>query len=135
MDQITLVKDAIHRPDEPRHFMQFKYPDKHFVASYKGQTLAETSNALVLSEVGYGIYEPVIYFPVEDVKEEVLRKTAKSTHCPLKGDTEYFDLAGNGADEDADIAWRYAQPFDFAEKLIGYIAFDSRKVRIESDSK
>ncbi|MGR8950240.1 MAG: DUF427 domain-containing protein [Gammaproteobacteria bacterium] len=130
MEQITLVRDAIHRPDEPRHFMQFKFPSTNFVASYRGKQLAKTSNALVLSEVGYAIYDPVIYFPLVDVDENSLDRIDKTTHCPIKGDTEYFDLAGSDDRSASEIAWRYAKPLDFASKLIDYVAFDTNKIKV-----
>ena len=130
METITLVKDAIHRPDEPRHFMQFKFPDTHYVAQYDDKTLASTRNALVLMEVAYAIYEPVIYFPLEDVSQDLLQKIDKTTHCPLKGDTAYFDLEGAQHENEKEIAWSYAKPLPFAAKLREYLAFDPRKIRV-----
>lgn len=131
MDKITLVKDAIHRPDEPRHFMQFKYPEGEFIATIGSLHLAKTKNALALSEVGYGIYDPVIYFPLTDVNLDALNKIGKSTHCPLKGDTEYYDLKTGAGNHAREIAWRYSKPLAFAAKLADYIAFDSKKVHIQ----
>ena len=92
MEQITLVKGAINRPDEPSHFMQLKFPEKSLVAAVGALTIAKTDHPLVLSEVGYGIYDPVVYFPIKDVNLELLEPIAKSTFCPLKGDTEYFNM-------------------------------------------
>ena len=132
MEQITLVKNAIHRPDEPRHFMQFKFPDTTYTASVDGQEIARTSNALVLSEVGYAIYQPVIYCPRSDVEMSLLLKIDKSTHCPLKGDTDYFDFVGPST-RVSEIAWNYARPLDFAAKLSDYLAFDTTKVRVAAD--
>lgn len=130
MEQITLVKDAIHRPDEPRHFMQWKFPDNRVTATINGVSLADTKQALVLSEVGYGIYEPVIYFPLGDISIDKLEKIDKSTFCPLKGDTEYYDLKDADNESQKEIAWRYSRPLSFAQKLQDYVAFDPAKVTI-----
>ena len=135
MEKITLVKDAIHRPDEPRHFMQFKFPAKSFVATIAGVVVAETDQPLVLSEVGYGIYDPVIYFPMKDVAANQLRNNDKSTFCPLKGDTEYFDLKDAKSDVEKEIAWRYSRPISFAQQLKDYVAFDPNKVAVEKTQK
>lgn len=131
MENITLVKDAIHRPDEPRHFMQFKFPDKRFIASIGNVMIAKTDQPLMLSEVGYAIYEPVIYFPIKDVAIDQLSKIEKSTFCPLKGDTEYFDLKDAKTDGEKEIAWRYSRPLNFAQQLQDYIAFDPNKIAVE----
>ena len=63
MVQITLVKDAIHRPDEPRHFMEYTYMDQLYVAKIGETIVAESRTILKLSEVGYHIYDPDPYFP------------------------------------------------------------------------
>ena len=131
MESITLVKDAIHRPEEPRHFMQYKFPDNRYVASQKGQTLANSRYALLLSEVGYAIYDPVVYFPLEDVSSDLLVQIDKTTYCPLKGNTAYFNLNEAKDDSGKEIAWSYANPLPFAEKLQNYMAFDVRKVKID----
>ena len=132
MESITLVKDAIHRPDEPRHFMQFKYPDTQYTATFQGQEIASTKNALVLSEVAYAIYDPVIYFPRADINNERLSKIDKTTHCPLKGDTEYYNLKDTANSSGEEVAWCYAEPLSFAEKLRDYVAFDTRKIKVSA---
>lgn len=130
LEQITLVKDAIHRPDEPRHFMQWKFPEKRVCAAINGVSVADTTDPLILSEVGYGIYDPVVYFPINDVAYQHLEKIDKSTFCPLKGDTEYFDLKHADNASEKEIAWSYARPVDFAQQLQQYVAFDPAKVII-----
>ncbi len=132
MGEFSLVENAIHRPDEPRHFMEFQFPDGLYTARFEDLELARSRQTLKLSEVGYHIYDPVIYFPLADVSLEYLRATSKSTHCPLKGDTCYYDLH-HDARLVADIAWRYSAPYDFARTLENYLAFDARLVRVSRD--
>lgn len=127
MAGITLVKGAIHRPDEPRHFMEIRHPGSRFTAIVNGKTLADSTHVLKLCEVGHHIYDPVIYFPVADVDMGLMRQTDKTTHCPLKGDTVYFDYV-DGPAVVKDVGWAYVETFDFARALRGHIAFDRELV-------
>lgn len=129
METITLVKEAIHRPDEPRHFMEYTYPEARYTATLGEHVLADSTAVLKLSEVGYHIYEPVLYFPLADLNSELLNPTTKSTHCPLKGDTNYYDLKAGDSTTEA-VAWCYSSPLDFAKTLAGYAAFDPGQVRV-----
>jgi uncharacterized protein (DUF427 family) len=82
-----------------------------------------------VKEVGLDVYDPVVYFPREDVAMARLVKSAKSTHCPLKGDTEYFDLdLGDQRIENA--AWSYDRTIEGASALKDRIAFDARLVQV-----
>ena len=110
--------------------MQYRFPKRSFVATLGDREIAKTNNALVLSEVGYAIYEPVIYFPESDVALELLEKIDKTTHCPLKGDTAYFNLVDAATEHEQEIAWQYDKPFEFAAKLQTYIAFDPNKINV-----
>ena len=88
----TLVKDAIFNPSEPRHFMTITETTYKITAQLGDIILASSQATLEVKEVGRGIYDPVIYFPRSDIKMQYLTNNEKTTHCPLKGDTEYFDL-------------------------------------------
>ncbi len=131
MEQITLVKEAIHRPDEPRHFMEYSYPEQRYVAKIGETVIAESGAVLKLSEVGYHIYDPVLYFPLADARLDLLQVSDKSSHCPLKGDTNYYDFNDGEASIDA-VGWCYSRAFDFANVLADYVAFDSRLVSVSA---
>ena len=47
-----------------------------------GAVIAETCGALELTEQGYN---PVIYFPRDDIAMAFLDQTEKTSHCPHKG--------------------------------------------------
>lgn len=126
---VTMVKDAIHNPADARHFMRLGRPEYTITATVNGTELARSSQALKLKEVGYDIYDPVIYFPREDVNMERLQKNEKSTHCPLKGDTEYFNaLTDQGTVDNA--AWSYDRAIEIAKEIENYIGFDVRYAQI-----
>lgn len=128
-ESITLVKNGIHNPVNARHFMRIARPAYTITATIKGTEIARSSQALKVKEVGFDVYDPVIYFPREDVQMVRLKKNEKSTHCPLKGDTEYFDAVTElGTVENA--AWSYDRTIEIAGEIQDYIGFDARFAQI-----
>ncbi len=125
---VTLIEDAIHNPDEPRHFMTVLPAGDGRSVSIGGTVIAESDDAVVVREVGYSIYEPVLYFPREDITMDLLRVTDRTTYCPLKGDTEYFDVAVDG-EVVPDAAWSYVN-MRLGDELKQLVAFDSSKAVI-----
>ena len=125
---VTLIEDAIHNPDEPRHFMTVLPVGEARSVSIGGTVVAESSDAVVVREVGYSIYEPVLYFPRADINMELLQKSERTTYCPLKVDTEHFDFAGDDG-QVADAAWSYVN-MRLGDELKELVAFDSSKAEI-----
>ncbi len=130
-ETVTLVEGAAHNPAEPRHFMRIKPVRRRVRVLRDGAVLADSTAAVRLLEVGRDLYDPVIYFPRDDVTD-ALKKNAHSTHCPLKGDAVYFDLPGmSGGIVAEKIAWSYETPLDFASELAGLVAFYGDAVTVE----
>jgi class 3 adenylate cyclase len=70
---------------------------------------------------------PAYYFPAEDVRMDLLAKTAFSTHCPFKGNASYWTLkVGDRIAENA--AWAYEEPYREAAPIRGYLSFYRSKV-------
>ncbi|MEQ8663987.1 MAG: DUF427 domain-containing protein [Gammaproteobacteria bacterium] len=128
---VTLVRNAIHNPADPRHFMRVVPCEKLVVATLNGRELARSTRATLVKEVGYDIYDPVIYFPREDVDMASLRQGTRSTHCPLKGDTAYFDAIIDGTTT-AQVGWSYVAVIEQAAALRDLIAFDRRLVDVST---
>lgn len=129
MEKVTLVKKAIHNPDDPRHFMRIKEPQTKVTARLGEVELAHTSRVLKVQEAGFDLYDPVYYFPKSDVLVDALERTDKTSHCPLKGDTEYYTINVN--DESLkDAAWHYHKPYERSEILRDHIAFDQAQVQV-----
>ncbi len=128
-EDITMVKSTIHNPNEIRHFMQVVPVAKERTASVGNASIARSTGALVVKEVGLNIYDPVTYFPRTDVNMEALVRVDKTTHCPLKGNTEYFDVLVDGH-RIPEAAWSYAETIKEAAQLNGLVAFDASKVDI-----
>ena len=128
---ITLVRDSIHNPNEPRHYMKLKPIAKRVRLSRGGTELASTDRALRMIEVGKDLYDPAIYVPLEDIRVD-LAGSDTHTVCPLKGEASYFSLPASGDTAGIkDIAWTYPAPYDFASVLKGYVSFYADKVTVE----
>jgi len=126
----TLVENAVHNPGEPRHFMRVVPARKTHRAAVADTVLVESQAAVICKEVGRDIYDPVVYFPRDDITMSALVRIDKSTHCPLKGDTEYFDIVVDGATV-TEAAWSYVDMVEGAEALQHLVAFDTSKIHVE----
>jgi uncharacterized protein (DUF427 family) len=79
--------------DRPEHFVEFEPSPKRIRVTFGGETIADTTNALILYERGH---VPVYYLPRADAAMDLLAKTDHSTHCPFKGDASYFTVNAGG---------------------------------------
>ena len=84
------------------------------IAKWSGTEIARSNNTVVV--------EGNHYFPLADVVQSALEPSAKSTHCPWKGDASYYSIRV-GENVNVDAAWYYAAPKDAAEQIKGRIAF------------
>ncbi len=90
-----------------------------WVVQSGGAVLGESSNALELSE---GDYAPVIYFPRDDIAMAMLDRTDKVTHCPHKGDANYFSIV-NMSSVTKNVVWTYENPLDGVAAIKDHVAF------------
>jgi uncharacterized protein (DUF427 family) len=88
-------------------------------ARWAGEVIAESGDALLLREAGLA---PVVYFPMEDVRMEVLYPTEHHTVCPFKGQASYWSIRVGDRQSD-DIAWAYRDPLPGRADIQGRIAF------------
>lgn len=70
--QVTIARDTIHHPDEPRHFMRIKPVRARVRVLRGGRVLAESERARRLLEAGRDLYDPVLYFPAADVRGDAV---------------------------------------------------------------
>ena len=118
------LEDAIRAPGNPDHFMRVKPAASRIVVRRGGAVLADSRAALRVLEHGRDLYDPVLYIPLADVTA-TLTPNGRTTHCPLKGDTVYYDGAAV-----PNLAWEYARPRPGAAMLRGNVAFDGASVTI-----
>ena len=84
-----------------------------------GAVLGESARALELTE---GSYDPVIYFPRDDIAMAFLDETDHSTHCPHKGDASYFSIITKSQTL-KNAAWSYENPNDDVARIKDHLAF------------
>ena len=83
-------------------------------ATWHGTVLAESDRTVVV--------EGNHYFPVEDVRLDLLEDSGTHTTCPWKGEASYYTVVVDGA-RNVDAAWYYPAPFDAAQEIAGRVAF------------
>src|SRR5438132_1016525 len=98
-------------------------------------------------------YYPTYYFPVADVRLELLHETGLPvryyvpkthvhmelmergelvTHCPYKGSAESWGVRAGGRLHE-NMAWSYAAPLAESQKIAGLMAFYNEKVDLFID--
>jgi len=89
-----------------------------------GVVVADTIESVYLFETGH---LPVYYLPKSDIRFDLLEHTDRSTHCPYKGDAEYWTIVVGDRRID-DAVWSYPSPLADAPDLSAYAAFYWNKV-------
>jgi len=115
--------------------LRFRWEDsqRQVRVVYAGVTIAKSTRVMRLQEFGH---LPVYYFPLEDVRKDVLEKTDHHTHSPLKGEASYWTIRiGDNVAENA--AWSYLNPLPDGPQLQDYVAFywDKMEAWYEEDEQ
>jgi uncharacterized protein (DUF427 family) len=96
----------------------------HLRVSAGGRVIATSGKTILVDEQDHGV---VVYFPRVDVIDGALIPVeARVTHCPFKGDANYWALAEGGEP----IAWSYAEPYPEVAAIKGHFAFDQDRVDV-----
>ena len=99
-------------------------------AKVDGRIVASSTNAIVLDEQDHAL---VVYFPRDDVDMTAFVSFAdRATHCPFKGDAEYWALAEAPA---APIGWSYPAPYLEVAPIADHIAFQRDRVEVLVDGE
>lgn len=83
-------------------------------AVWNGTVLAE-SDATVVVEGNH-------YFPPDSVNLTFFERTSHTSHCPWKGDANYYSIVVDG-ERNENAAWVYEAPFDKAKNITNHVAF------------
>ena len=87
--------------------------DLHVEVRVDGHKVAESDRPVLLAETGL----PTRYYlPREDVRSDLLRRTAHTSTCPFKGRASYWTLEVGGQVYD-NLAWTYEDPIRGAEGI------------------
>jgi len=110
----------------PDRTIVLKSPTRRWRAAVGGHLIADSDRALIAEEPGRA---PVVYFPQEDVETEVLSRTSRTSHCPLKGDAVWYSIARDG-DVFENAVWSYEEPLPGVAQIAGRLAFDTAQVEV-----
>ena len=87
----------------PDHPITITANPKRVRVSAGGVVIADTTHALTLKEASY---PAVQYVPRTDANMDLLQRTARTTHCPYKGDASYYSVvcsAPNGVNRTSSV--------------------------------
>jgi len=110
----------------PDHPITVTATPKRMQVRYGDHVIADSAMALTLQE---STYPAVIYFPREDVSMEFFSRTEKTTHCPYKGDANYYTILMDGRFAD-NAVWTYEHPYPAMESIQDRLAFYPNQVEI-----
>jgi uncharacterized protein (DUF427 family) len=122
-------EEVFTHPRDPYTRIDILPSSRHVRIEIDGVTVAESSNPTLLFETGL----PVRYYlPKTHVRLDLLIHTDSESHCPYKGQAEYWSVrAGDALHED--VAWSYPTPLPESLGVAGHIAFYDEKVDVFVD--
>jgi uncharacterized protein (DUF427 family) len=103
----------------PDHPISVEHNSSRVIVSVAGRVVADTREALILSE---GHYPAVQYIPRKDVDMTLLARADRTTYCPYKGDASYFSITVGGQ-RSVDAVWSYETPYMAVAEIKDHLAF------------
>jgi len=122
-------EEVFTHPRDPYTRVDILASSRHVRVEIGGATIAESSSPRLLFETGL----PVRYYlPKTHVRFDLLVPSGTVTHCPYKGQAEYWSVrAADGLH--ADVAWSYRTPLPESQKITGHVAFLNERVDVHVD--
>ena len=103
----------------PDQVIQFEESPRRVRAVFGGVTIADSKRVMLLRE---SRHLAVYYFPLDDVRMDLMVPTERRTHCPYKGDASYWTVKV-GDREAQNAVWSYQDPLPERADLRKYVAF------------
>ena len=97
---------------------------KRIRIEFAGEVIAETIRAIRVLETSH---PPVFYIPPDDVREQFLIRSAKTSFCEFKGRAGYFDLIV-GEIRSKDAGWFYPNPSPKFAEIRDHLTFYPSRV-------
>src|SRR5215217_7961226 len=114
-------------PRDPYHRVDVLQSSRHVRVFVNREVVAETERPRILFETGL---PPRYYIPPEDVREDVLLESEKTTRCPYKGIASYWSVEARG-ERVGNLVWYYSDTITEATKIEGHLCFFNEKVDLE----
>jgi uncharacterized protein (DUF427 family) len=116
-----------HKTPGPDHPIILERSSAHIVVRSGSVVIAETDGALEMREASY---PPVLYIPLDDVDQRLLRPSDHHTYCPYKGDASYYDIVDGDETELNAAVWYYDDPYPTMADIKGHVAFYADRVTV-----
>jgi uncharacterized protein (DUF427 family) len=113
------MTDRLLKIPGPDHPIEIQRNASRVVVIVGGKVIADTLEALTLSEAGYAAVQ---YIPRRDVDMTALSRSDHTTYCPYKGDASYFSIP-IGGERSTNAVWTYETPFPAMAAIKDYVAF------------
>lgn len=99
------------------------HPGRHRVL-FNGEAVADSTRTLLMTESGCpGVH----YFPLADVRMDLMRPSDRHTHCPFKGEASYWHVTIGGKTAEHAV-WAYPDPYDEVALIRDRVAFDMNQM-------
>lgn len=115
----------------PTHAITIEPHPSHVTVHAGDALIAETDRAIELREAGY---PPVLYIPIEDLSQHVVRPNEQHTYCPYKGEASYYDIVPREGEVLKGAIWYYPEPYPAVNAIAGRVAFYADRVTITDES-
>jgi uncharacterized protein (DUF427 family) len=122
--QSNIIQQRVPVHGDPGHWLHVSDSPRHVRVFFGGEVIASSKRAKLVREAEV---LPVYYFPIEDVRRELLTASAHRTRCPLKGEASYWSIAAGGKRSD-NAAWSYEAPLPAARGIDNHFAFEWKKM-------
>ncbi|MBE9013249.1 DUF427 domain-containing protein [Pseudanabaenaceae cyanobacterium LEGE 13415] len=114
-------------PPQPGQESVWDYPrpprlepvTKRIQIVFNGVTIVDTEKAMRVLETSH---PPTYYIPPEDIQQQYLIPSARSTFCEWKGQGSYYSVKV-GEKTAIDVAWYYSNPTPNFSAIENYVAF------------
>jgi uncharacterized protein (DUF427 family) len=116
-------------PRDPYKRVDVLRSSRHVVIRVDGTVVADTVRPTLLFETSLPTR---FYIPKTDVRLDLLTATETRSHCPYKGDAEWYSVIVDGTDH-GELAWWYRHPARESAPIAGLVAFYDEKVDVEVD--
>src|ERR687895_2130234 len=122
-------EEVFTHPRDPYTRVDILPSSRHVRVEVDGVTVAESASPTLLFETGL----PTRYYlPKTHVRMDLLAPTDSVTHCPYKGQAEWWSVRANGGVHE-DLVWSYPTPLPESQKIAGLVAFYDEKVDVYVD--
>lgn len=86
---------------------------------FNGETVADSTAVMLAREERRS---PVYYFPLADIRTDLMSASSHETHCDYRGTASCWHLCVNGITAQ-NAVWSYQAPYDETKIFAGYAAF------------